>query len=190
MSADDPGNNAHRSRPRDASANAPTVGPSGHDADHDEREPGLTPKEWRWAYDRAREGFSARSIARILDVPHSTILRAAKRNGWPVRWSRPVPSPSPPAAAAGPERPSPPRGPSPAPVAPQTVPERPPLGPPRNERAARLWVCSRCRQVGFDPNRGAIRAWHTALLCDERMSRLDRVLDDSPRERPLWEMPW
>lgn len=60
---------------------------------------------------------------------------------------------------------------------------------PADEQAARAWHCRRCGAVGFDPNRGA-RAWHTPETCDEKVGRLDRVLDDSPGERPPWELGW
>lgn len=154
-----------------------------------EREPnssGLSADYWRWARERAEEGFSARSIARRLGTPHSTILRGAARWGWDVAWGRPDEKPAqddarPPSAPVSDarepetgerssERPETLRSPSTTPA---------PIGPPGHEASARLWHCSRCRLAGFDPNRGA-RAWHSPELCDERLARLDAGLDDSP----------
>ncbi len=193
------------SRTRGAFGNDP--GPD-HDVEEDgpDEEPDLSPAQWRWARARAEEGFAARAIARVLGVHHPKILRAAVRGGWAVSWGRPAPSPPP----ADPEAPEPPptgasgavSGPAPpsAPIdrpaaaraatAPaKPAPLRPEPGPPDDERSARLWVCTRCKKVGYDPNRGA-RAWHTPETCEARMTHLDRVLDDRPRERPPWEMSW
>ncbi len=185
------------SRPRDASENAPALGP---DVD-DEHQPDLSPAQWRWARDRAEDGFAARAIARILGVDHSTIRRAAKRLGWDVAWGRPAPSP-PPVDPAPPE--SPPTGPCgpvsgpaprdrPAAARATTGPAKPApvraaTGPPQDERLARAWICGRCKKVGFNPNRR--EPWHTPETCAARMAHLDRVLDDRPRERPPWELGW
>lgn len=200
------------SRARGASGNDP--GPD-HDAltrDHDveenglDEEPDLSPAQWRWARARAEEGFAARAIARVLNVHHPKITRAAVRGGWAVPWGRPAPSPStadpaapesPPTGASGPASgPQPPPGPRdrrPGPVAPRGAPRpapvRPELGPPQDERSARLWHCRRCGLVGFDPNRGA-RAWHDRTICDAKVRRLDAGLEGTRRERPPWEARW
>ncbi len=52
-------------------------------------------------------------------------------------------------------------------------------GPPDDERSAALWVCPRCKRVGYDSNRR--EPWHTPESCDRRMAHLDAVLDDRPR---------
>ena len=191
------------SRPRDAFGNAPALGP---DVD-DERQPGLTRGQMRWARDRAEEGFSARAIARIAGVDHSTIRRTAARLGWDVSWGRrregpptadPAAPESPPTGASGavsgPQPSSGPRDRPPAPIAPRATPRpasvRPEPGPPQDERSARLWHCRRCGLSGFDPNRGPSRAWHSRSVCDATVARLDVGLEGGRRERPPWELEW
>ncbi len=44
-----------------------------------------TPEEWAEAREAFEAGDSARSIARRLDVAHSTVVRRAAREGWSVR---------------------------------------------------------------------------------------------------------
>ncbi len=163
----------------------------------------MTGEELAVARERAEAGESARSIARDLGVAASSITRAAQRLGWRVPWGQ-RPTSGPPASLSanpalpgrdhtGPPLPEPqieaerpafgPRGPIPAPRDPN-APE-----PPESEAAARLWVCPRCRQVGYDPNLRE-RAWHTPELCDERMARLDRVLDDRGRAIDVMTVRW
>ncbi len=159
---------------------------------------GLTAHEWRWARERAKEGFSARSIARRLDVPHSTILRAAVRWGWDVAWGREREQGGGDLGAPEAEEQQKPVD---EPAGPQIEPqvsecqreagerEREEWRPPDDEASARLWHCRRCGLSGFNPNRRR-REWHTEAICDERLARLDRGLNDSPRPLDLRRCPW
>ncbi len=172
---------------------------------------GLTAHEWRWARERAEEGFPARSIARRLDVAHSSILRAAARSGWDVAWGREQEVDATTAeevegnddaadADLHVSELQDEREPVNAPAAPQIATDEPlgerqheagaqgrereAWGPPEDEASARLWHCRRCGLSGFDPNRRG-REWHTREVCDARLARLDRGLDDRPRPLDL-----
>ncbi len=155
---------------------------------------------------RLAAGESARAIARDLNVAASTVTRAVAREAsrsveHDDASQRPAPAPSPPSAPSGPasgpatpsghdRRPRPLIGARAAPEAPPRPVPRPVLGPPDDERSARLWHCPRCGLAGFDPNRGPARAWHDQTVCDEKLARLDRALDDRPRPVDLMTVQW
>ncbi len=156
-----------------------------------------------WARARAavEDGASFREVADELGIAHTTLSRAAARDGWTV--------PAPPwevgdatdaelHVSESEEQ----RAPVQAPTGPQVEPQGPlgerrreagaqeREGPPEDERSARLWHCRRCGLSGFDPNRGPARAWHSQEVCDARLARLDRGLDDRPRPVDVMTVRW
>ncbi len=163
-------------------------------------------QDWSEAREAVEVGHeSFRQVAERLGVHHTAVGRAAKREGWVLPPHRPGLS-----AWEGIED-----GPEAAQTdhhtealpGPQIDAERPigdgeravlaqgptpqeAWGPPEDERSARLWVCARCKLVGYDPNRGEARAWHTKTVCDARIARLDRALDDRPRPLDLMRCPF
>ncbi len=154
----------------------------------------LSREQWAHARAAVEDGASCREVAVELGVHHGTVSRAAKRDGWRV-----LPPPWVTGAAADADlhvsEPQDEREPVDAPARPQIElqgplgerqheagaqgREREVWGPPEDERSARLWVCGRCKRVGYDPNRR--EPWHTPESCDRRMAHLDAVLDDRPR---------
>ncbi len=163
-------------------------------------------RDWSEARAAVEEGHeSFREVAERLGVSHSAVSRAARREAWVLPPHRPglsawegleeeaaaapvtisgatgaVEGDDSTQASPGPqidaERPIGER--ERAVMAPGPAPQEV-WGPPDDERSAKLWVCPRCKRVGYDVNRR--EPWHTPESCDRRMAHLDDALDDRPR---------
>lgn len=141
-------------------------------------------------------GDSFREVAERLGTYHSTVARAARREGWfiPADVEAAVevtgaPHRGPVVAPSAPPTPS---GQEDRPPAPQRPTVRPVVaGPPGDERSARVWHCRRCGLSGFDPNRGPAREWHTQAVCDAKVECLDAGFEEGgPGKHPAWRSGW